>query len=370
MKVLHVMSERGAHGGGEIFALDTVLALQERGVEQFVVCRPYDDYLRPLRNAGIPFETFDFNKWNKWFQKRLVGGRILRRIKSHAPDVVHCWMPTAADWTPPGSGVPVLGWFGIRLDMKHFRNCDYHMGVTHELADWIGRESGHPDRVFHGHTFVRLKEDPALSREEFGIPDDKPVILMLARMSPAKGVDILLRSAVDLDVFLLLAGGGNALKNHRSLARELGIESGEGHTLEDYRKLAQDLGIESRVRFIGWRHDRSALLDLADILAVPSRFEGFPTVVPEAWSKNVPVVASKANGLGEYIDHGINGMLSDIEDIDGLKDNLRTVLEDAGLRERLIAGGAETYETKFSKQAVISSLLKTYEEIVRRGVVS
>ena len=370
MMVLHVMSERGAHGGGEIFALDTVLALQERGVEQFVVCRPYDDYLRPLRNAGIPFETFDFNKWNKWFQKRLVGGRILRRIKSHAPDVVHCWMPTAADWTPPGSGVPVLGWFGIRLDMKHFRNCDYHMGVTHELTDWIGRESGHPDRAFHGHTFVRLKEDPALSREEFGIPDDKLVILMLARMSPAKGVDILLRAAVDLDVFLLLAGGGNALKNHHSLARELGIESGEGHTLEDYRKLARDLGIESRVRFIGWRHDRSALLDLADILAVPSRFEGFPTVVPEAWSKNVPVVASKANGLGEYINHGINGMLSDIEDIEGLKDNLCAVLEDVDLREKLIAGGAETYETKFSKQAVISSLLKTYEEIVRRGVVS
>lgn len=370
MRVLHVMSERGAHGGGEIFALDTVLALQERGVEQFVICRPYDDYLQPLRNVGVPVQTFDFNKWNKWFQKRRVGRRILQGIKSHAPDVVHCWMPTAADWTPPGSGVPVLGWFGIRLDMKHFRNCDYHMGVTHELASWIGEKSGHPDRVFHGHTFVSLEEYPPLSREEFGIPDNKPVILMLARMSPAKGVDILLRAAVELDVFLLLAGGGNALKNHSNLARELGIESGEGHTLEDYRQLARDLGIESRVRFIGWRHDRSALLDLADILAVPSRFEGFPTVVPEAWSKNVPVVASKANGLGEYIDHGTNGMLSDIEDIDGLKDNIRAVLENAGLRGRLIAGGAGTYETKFSKQAVISSLLKTYEEIARRGVGS
>ena len=369
MRILHVMSERGARGGGEIFALDTVLALQERSVEQFVVCRPYDDYLRPLRNAGIPVEIFNFNKWNKWFQKRLVGRRILRRIKSYAPDVVHCWMPTAADWTPPGSGVPVLGWFGISLDMKHFRNCDYHIGVTHELVNWIGRESGHPDRAFHGHTFVRLKEDIPLSREEFRIPDDKPVILMLARMSPAKGVDILLRAITELDVFLLLAGGGNALRNHHSLACELGIESGRGHTLEDYRKLARDLGIESRVRLIGWRDDRSALLDLADVLAVPSRYEGFPTVVPEAWSKGVPVVTSKANGLGEYIDHGINGLSSDIEDIDGLRKNLRAVLEDADLRERLVAGGTKTYETKFSKGAVISNLLKTYEEIIRRGIV-
>ena len=349
MKILHVLSDRTAQGGVPTFALDVIFALYERGVEQFVICRPYNDFLRPLRDAGIPVETVDFNKWNKWFMKKWIPWRILRRIKSYAPDVVHCWKPQAAEWTPTRSGVPVLAWFGGQLDMKHHKHCDFWMGVTHDLVAWIGRESGHPDRVFHGHTFVSLKEDAPISREEFGIPADKPVILLLGRMVEEKGVDILLRASVGLDVFLVLAGDGGKLAN--------------------YRNLAQDLGIESRVRFLGWRNDRSALLDITDILAVPSRFEGFPTAVPEAWSKNVPVVASKANGLNEYIDHGINGMLSDIEDVNGLAKNLHCVLEDTDLRERLIAGGKHTYETQFSKDVVILKLLQTYQEIIRRGAV-
>ena len=203
--------------------------------------------------------------------------------------------------------------------------------------------------MFHGHTFVSLKDDPPVSRGEFRIPADKPVILMLARMQQEKGVDILLRASVGLDVFLLLAGDGTELENYRELARRLGLES--------------------RVCFAGWRADRAALLDLADILAVPSRFEGFPTIVPEAWSRNVPVVASNADGMGEYIEHGSNGMLSDIEDVDGLVKNLRSVLEDADLRERLIAEGSRAYNAKFSKEVVVDDLLKTYEEIIRRGVI-
>lgn len=350
MKILHVLSDRTAQGGVPIFALDVIFALHERGVKQFVICRPYDDFLHPLRKAGIPFETVDFNKWNKWLMKKWIPWKILHRIKSYAPDVVHCWKPQAAEWTPAGSGVPVLGWFGGYLDMKHHKHCDYWMGCAPDLADWIGKESGHPDRVFMVNTFVSLQGDAPLSREEFSIPGDMSVILLLGRMSEEKGIDILLRASVNLDVFLLLAG--------------------DGAKLETYRRLAQDLGIESRVRFLGWRTDRAALLEISDILVMPSRIEGFGMVMAEAWSKGVPVVASRAEGPRQYIKHGINGMLSDIDDVDGLAKNLRAVLEDKSLPERLIIEGKRTYEAQFTKDVVISKLLESYEEIIHRGVPS
>lgn len=76
----------------------------------------------------------------------------------------------------------------------------------------------------------------------------------------------------------------------------------------------------------------SPLLDLVDMLAVPSRFEGFATIVLEAWSMNLPVVASNVDGMGEYIEHGSNGTPSDIGGVGGLVKNLRTVLDDAHLR--------------------------------------
>ena len=351
MKILHVISGTTAQAGIPTAMLDHVLALRERDVEQVVLCRLYADFLEPLRDAGIPLRTFDYNKWNKWFVDLATRKNIRRMVNSDAIDVIHCWGEKSATFVPRTAGVPSLGWdvgFG-GYDLKREAVCDYYMGVNHGIVEEIREQTGRPDCVFLGHAFGDLKEEPPLSREEFGIPEGRPVILMLARMHQEKGVDMLLYAALKVDAFLLLAG--------------------TGPELETYRALARNLGVESRVCFTGWRSERSSLLELADILAVPSRIDPCPAVMSQAWQKSVPLVASNADGLGEYIQHGVNGMSSNIEDVDGLARNLRVVLEDADLRKRLIAGGTHTYKTQFSKKVVIDNLLKIYEEIVRRGVI-
>ena len=92
-------------------------------------------------------------------------------------------------------------------------------------------------------------------------------------------------------------------------------------------------------------------------------------MIAEVWYKGVPVVAVKANGSRQYIRHGVNEMLSEIDHVDGLAKNLQAVLDDADLRNRLVAAGISSYETSFSKEVVIDNLLKTYEEIIHRGVI-
>lgn len=343
MRILHLVSG-SPYSGEETFAMDAIRCLQERNVEQFVLCRPHDIFLDNLRNAKVPHENFAFAKWQKWFQR----GVIQRKIKSYAPDVVHCWTRRTATFISRNSNVPTLGWYPFSSKMRCAGACDFYIGVTKNQVALIEKNVGCPDRVFLITPFGKLIDGAPISREELGIPSNKPIILMLARMHPVKGVDILLRACVNLDVFLLLAGDGPELHNYENLAR--------------------DLGINSRVCFTGWRTDRSALLDIADILAVPSRRESFGTVMTEAWNKNVPVVATKATGPMQYIGHGVNGMLSDIEDVEGLANNLRNVLEDEALRTRLITGGKRTYETHFSEEIVISKLLQTYKEIIRQGI--
>ena len=351
MKVLHVISGTTAQAGIPTAMLDHVFALRERGVEQIVLCRRYAEFLETLREAGISVRTFDYNKWNKWFVDLVTRRNIRRMVKSDAVDVIHCWSEKSATFIPHPCEVPSLGWdvgFGGH-DLKRKAVCDYYTGVNPGIVEKIKEQTGRSDCVFLGHAFGTLQQDTPLSREEFGIPDDKPVILMLARMHREKGVDILLSAALKVNAFLLLAG--------------------TGPELETYRALAKDLGLESRVCFAGWRKDRSSLLELADILAVPSRTDPCPAVMSQAWQKGVPLVASNADGLGDYIRHGENGMLSEIDDVDGLAKNLKTVLEDDTLQLRLIAEGKHTYETEFSKEVVIDNLLRIYEEIIRRGVV-
>lgn len=374
MKILHVTADMNSRSGIPTAMLDHIYALNEKGVEQIVACHFYADFLEPLREIGIPVKTFDFNKQSspltqvavqsnarriiefcakatKWFARRIIRRNVRRIIESNNPDIIHCWGEKAATFIPRRCRVPSLGWdvgFG-NYDLKRDAVCDYYTGVNPEITEKIKEWIGRPDCVFLGHAFGALREEPPLSREEFGIPDGKPVILMLARMHRQKGVDILLRASVNLDAYLLLAG--------------------DGPEIEDYRALARDLGLESRVFFTGWRSERASLLELADILAVPSRQDPCPAVMSEAWQKGIPLVASNVNGLGDYIQHGVNGMSSDIDDVDGLARNLRTVLKDNDLRKRLIAGGTHTHNAEFSKEVVIDNLLKIYAEIIRRGVV-
>ena len=349
MKILHILPSREKRTGVSVAAIDTILALQEQEeVKQSVVCRPHESFLVPLLKSKIPVMTFDFNKWNKWFMKKWIPYKISHEIKSQSPDVIHCWGTQATIFLLP-SGIPSLEWDANVLALKQVDVCDYYICVNRRNFKEVKAYTGRPDCVFLSYPFGTLQQDATLSREEFGIPATKPVVLMLSRMSREKGVDLLLWSAVKLDVFLLLVG--------------------DGPDLEDYRQLAKDLKIDSRVRFIGWRKDRSALLDLADILAIPSRRESFGAVMPEAWHKSVPVVASRTDGPLEHIQHGVNGMLSDIEDVNGFAENLRMVLEDNNLRKKLIAGGTNTYKTQFSKDVVIDNLLKIYEEVIRRGVI-
>ncbi len=89
-----------------------------------------------------------------------------------------------------------------------------------------------------------------------------------------------------------------------------------------------------------------------------------------AWSKGVLVVASGAEGHCQYIEHSMNGMLGDIEGMNGFTKNLRKVLEDKDLHTRLIAGGSRTYESQFSEEIFVPKLLTTYEEIACRDITA
>jgi glycosyltransferase involved in cell wall biosynthesis len=127
------------------------------------------------------------------------------------------------------------------------------------------------------------------------------------------------------------------------------------------------LGLDERVRFLGWRHDRASLLEKASVCTLPSRYEPFGTVIAESWFSGVPLVAAKAAGANQYVTHEFDGLLCEIDDVDGLAEQLRRALQDHDLRTRLIENGKTTYQTLFSRNVVIKSLIEAYEKIIALG---
>lgn len=344
-KILHMVAGAGV-GGAEMFSLDAIKALHDEGlVEQHVICRDYDHYIKAFEDRGIGYDIVKYNHLERLTGK--VKRLVKSRVESFQPDLVHSWMGRASSFVPSGLQMPVLGWFGGYYDLKRYKNCQYFAGVTRDIRRHLVEKSGTPENCFVLHTFGTLEQDAPITRAEFNVPDGAPLILLLSRMHWKKGIDTLLEALTQCDGYYALLAGS-------------------GPDLEKYQAQAKELGVEDRVRFLGWRDDRQALLNIADVCVLPSRYEPFGTVIAESWFAGVPLVAARAAGASQYVTHDKDGLLCDIDDVDGLATQLMRAGDDKKLRKSLVKHGKETYDSLFSKEVVTQSFLKTYKDIIGR----
>lgn len=341
MRVLHVMA--GAReGGAENIMLESVLALAGAGVPQAVVTRPDNAFrLRKLHDAGVRVETAGFNRlWP--FPTTGAIARVMREFK---PDVAQYWMGRAGEFAPASFRTKSIGWYGGYYKPARFANCDWHIGLTKDLLRHI-REQGAPEnRSAIIHTYADFDGEAPVDRAVLNTPKDAPVALALARLHEKKGLDTLLDAVAKTPgLYAWIAGEG-------PLEAELKAQSTR-------------LGLDDRVRFLGWRNDRGALLAACTLVAFPSRYEPFGTVMVDAWAASRPLVAADAVGPAAYVVDGVNGLLVAKDDPDALAGAMRRVIDEPGLAARLIEGGRATYEAAFTRKAFVRDSLDFYERVM------
>ena len=402
MRILHIMASRGL-GGAETYATDIMLSLHEKGVDQCVVMAADAPRYGEIVEAGIrtapevlghnlfkqdhpPLaggskSLCDFGEGSKetpspaktkalrcnakfllplpqgerdsfclegfltphfrFFQRRALR-RVLEREK---PDLVHCWMRRAASLMPREYREKTIGFFGGYYDPRHFKSCGHFVGVTKDITDHMVKNGVPRERAHFVPTFPDVKDEAPVDRATLNTPQDAFVVLALSRLHPKKGLDTLLLAAQKLPgVVVWLAG--------------------EGPLRGDLERLAKELGVADRTRFLGWRTDRGALLRAADVCALPSRYEPFGTVILEAWAAGTPFVACKSAGPAAHVDNERNGLLVDIDDVEGLATALARVRDDADLRRRLIAEGYATYVGGYTRDAVTAQMMGLYEGVL------
>ena len=344
MRILHVLAGAPT-GGAETFALDAIEALDQRGVAQAVIARPHGLLVERLRAIGVPFTAASFSRLS-----RLLGGRsrIARAATEFRADLIHAWMGRAATFVPEQSPCPALGWFGGYYHLRRFRHLDWFTGVTPDIADHIKRSGAPAERVSVVHTFGTLPEAAALDRAAIGVPEGVPLLLVLSRMHPKKGIDTMLETLVRLPLAHLLLAG-------------------DGPRMAVYQKLARQLGVGERAHFLGWRTDRAALLATADVCVLPSRYEPFGTVIAESWASHTPLVATNAQGARQFVADGENGLVVPIDDQAALADAIDRLVRDASLRARLIAGGDAAYHANFHRDGVTARMIENYQRAIVAG---
>lgn len=345
LRVLQVMSGAGV-GGIETFFFDAVEALNEAGLAQFIVCRPGAIHrIGRLRALGIPFATASFGKWLPWTTHRVLA----KARAAFKPNLAQFWTGRAARFAVRGEAWRNVGWFGGYRQMKDFTACDDFIVIAPDLMRHLAEGGADPTRSVRIHTFAALPvaAPVPVARASLDTPESAPLFLILARLHPKKGVDTLLHALAQVPgAFLWIAG--------------------EGEERAAYEALTRSLGLADRVRFLGWRNDRAELLAAADVCAMPSRFEPFGTVMAEAWSAGVPLIAAAAQGPLAYVKDGIDGLLVPIDDAPALAQAMTRLIADPALRARLIEGGRRIYDEAFTKAAYVRATLAFYRAVLDR----
>lgn len=165
----------------------------------------------------------------------------------------------------------------------------------------------------------------------------------------------------------------DAMKAHEILFKAIAqVETvkavilGEGAERSTLEKLAIDLGIGDRVELPGWVEQPQLYLPSFDVVAMPSRSEGFPLAMVEAMLAARPVIATRVGSMPEAIINGKTGILIEKNDIQGLAQALKTLRDDPALRTQLGNQAREMALANFTVEAMTQRYEHLWRELIQR----
>jgi len=233
--------------------------------------------------------------------------------------------------------------------------CDRIICVSESAKAFHARRSGLPDRRYsvipNGVDLEYLRRDEQVrqtTRRQWGLDESTPLAAYLGRLDYEKGLDTLLSAMAHL------AGRGRAM--HLVIA---GDGPGRGQ-IENF--IAHNEGGKF-CRFLGFVEDIRPVLWSADLLVMPSRWEGFGLSAAEAMAGALAVVAARVPGLSDVVVHEQTGLLVEPGNAVELAEAMVALAGDAERRNRFARAGRERAEQYFEIGRMICSHERLYEAI-------
>jgi alpha-1,3-rhamnosyl/mannosyltransferase len=219
--------------------------------------------------------------------------------------------------------------------------------VRQSLLELTGTDPAKVNVVHHGVTTWPATAADVV-RERYGLAG--PVVLYPAITYPHKNHGVLVEAFARVvrehpDATLVLSGGADACET--TLTEQI-----------------HRLGLSAQVRRTGRieQADLAGLYELASVVAVPSRYEGFGLPAAEAMSFGAPLVAADATALPEVV--GGAGLLVDPDDVEGWAGAIARLLADPAERDRLATAG-RARAAAFTWRANAEGLVAAYRAALR-----
>ncbi len=183
-------------------------------------------------------------------------------------------------------------------------------------------------------------------RKELSLPEDTPIVLSVGELNENKNHKTVITALSMMD---------NRLAHY--------CIAGNGPMLQELTAHAQAMGVADRVHFLGYRRDVPALMNQANVFALPSRREGLGMAGIEAMSCGLPLVSSNRHGINDYSIEGVTGFKHDPEDSRGFARSIDTILSDGALHKEM-AENCKKKAREFSLEESLACMKNIYLELL------
>lgn len=373
MVVLQVLPELN-QGGVELGTIEIASELQKRGIENYVASAggrmAFNLERMKIKHFTLPLKTKNILKLyiNSW--------RLSKIIKDYGVTIVHArsrapaW---SAYWAAKRCGVHFMttfhGTYGLGpLGIKKIYNQVMTFGerviaISNHIKEHIIKNYGTDEnkirliaRCVNMENFnveTTSAERMIKLLEENNIPEDKPLVTLIGRLTNWKGQKLLVEAL-------------NKIKDEDFHCLLIGDDQGRVKYTEELHQKIEQYGMSDRYTFIRHVNDVPAAMMLSEVvLSTSIEPEAFGRIAIEGQAMGRIVVASDIGGSKETVIDGVTGKLFESNNADDLAQAIRWALHlSKEEREKIGAAAIKNVKEHFTKQIMCDKTIKVYEEFM------
>jgi len=365
LNILHTESSLG-WGGQEIRILEEAKGLKKRGYRVIIACQPGSRLSKRAEDAGIEVMTLSMKRTS--YPSAIL--RLRRIIEDYNVDILNThssidsWLASIAGRLSKRKPVilrtrhlstPISKSLLSRILYKRLPHRVITTGES--IRKKMVEENGFDgERIVSIPTGVDLdvfdlRKVNGTLRKEWDIPEDLPVIGMVAVIRSWKGhedfidaVQIVLKESPEARFFIV----------------------GDGPRREIVREYIRKRGLEGSIIMTGERDDIPQAMASFDIVVLPSYAnEGLPQAIAQALSMERPVVASNIGSIPELVIDGETGYLVPPKNPSILSKKIISLLKDEQLRGKMGKAGRRLVTSSFSLETMLDRIEGLYEEVIK-----
>ena len=313
-------------GGVEEVVLSLAKGLDSRGFETHLAAPAalLEAWNKELASSGVRRFAACFSSWRQAAELMRFG----RYLRNNGIRLVNTHLFRSTFFAAPAArlyGVPVVietthgpeawrrGWFrrSCIVDRWIERLVTANIAVSEANRRYLVQHKRYPPEKIHvvpnGRDLAAFSRiNPAgLNdlRSRFGIEPRHRVLLAVGRLEPQKDPVTLLRA-------------------FRTVAQRFPearlLFAGDGSLRPQLEALAHEYQLAERIVFAGFQENVVPCYHLAEIVVLPSLYEGMPLVAIEAGAAGRPIVATEVDGTAEVVEHARTGWLVPAGDVEAL----------------------------------------------------